>query len=70
MPVAGVGGLLLTVGIVLMAVFGFSIAKWFVVASIPAGVLALLVIRLFHRLRPTTEEEEIQLNVGRQTQQP
>ena len=66
MPVAGIGGLLLTAAIILMGILGFPVAKWFLVASIPVGVLALVVIRLFHRLRPKTEEEEIQLKVGRQ----
>ena len=67
MPVVGVGGLIFTLGIVLLFVVGMPEGKWFLIAAIPAGLLALVLIRLFHRLRPKTEEEEIQLNVGRQT---
>jgi len=69
-PVVGVGGLIFAIGMVVMFVGGLPIAKWFLLASVPAGFLALGAIRLFRKLRPRTEEEEVLLNVGRQTRQP
>ena len=70
MPVAGVGGLLLTIAISLIFVARVPIAKWFLIGSVMAGVVAFAIIRLIHRLRPETEEEEVQLNLGRQKRQP
>jgi hypothetical protein len=69
-PVVGVGGLIFTIGIALMFAVGLPIAKQFLLAAVPAGFLALVIIRVFRKLRPRTEEEELQLNVGRQTRQP
>jgi len=69
-PVVGVGGLIFAIGVAVMFVGGLPIAKWFFIASVPAGFLALVTIRLFRTLRPRTEVEEIQLNVGRQTREP
>jgi hypothetical protein len=65
-PVVGVGGLIFAIGMVVMFVVGLPIGKWFLLASVPAGFLAMAAIRLFRRLRPRTEEEEVLLNVGRQ----
>jgi len=71
MPVAaGFVGFVFAAGIVAIAFLGLPVSKWFVLASVAAGIAVLGVIRLLHRLRPQTEEEEIQLNVGRQTRQP
>ncbi len=66
MPVAGAGGAFLTIGVVLMFVIGVPSGKWFVIASVLAGLIVLGIIRLVHRFRPT-EEEEIQLNIGHPT---
>jgi hypothetical protein len=65
-PVVGVGGLIFAIGVVLIFTTGVPGAKWFLIGSLPVGLLALMVIRLVHKLRPKTEEEEVQLNVGRQ----
>ena len=71
MPVAaGFVGFVFAAGIIVIAVLGFPASKWFVLASVVAGIGVLGIIRLLHRLRPQTEVEEIQLNVGRQTRQP
>jgi len=70
MPVAGAVGFIFAAGIVVIALLGLPVAKWFLLASVAGGVVVLGMIRLAHRLRPRTEEEEIQLNVGRQTRQP
>jgi len=71
MPVAaGFVGFVFAAGIIAIALFGLPVAKWFLLASVIAGLAVLGIIRLLHRLRPQTEEEEIQLNVGRQTRQP
>jgi hypothetical protein len=65
-PVVGVGGLIFAVGVVVMFAVGLPIGKWFLLASVPAGFLAMAAMRLFRRLRPRTEEEEVLLNGGRQ----
>ena len=62
-PVAGGGGLIFAVGTVLTFGFGMPEGKWFLIASLPAGIVALLVIRLVHKLRPRTEEEEVELDL-------
>ena len=64
-PVAGVGGLIFAIGMVVMFAVGLPIGKWFLLASVPAGFLAMGAMRLFRRLRPRTEAEEVLLNVGR-----
>jgi len=70
MPVAGVGGLILTIAISFVFVGRVAIAKWLLMGAVLAGVVAFAVIRLVHRLRPETEEEELQLNLGRPKRQP
>ena len=71
MPVAaGFVGFVFAAGIVAIAFIGLPVSKWFVLASVIGGIAVLGIIRLVHRLRPRTEEEELQLNVGRQTRQP
>jgi hypothetical protein len=65
-PVVGVGGLIFAVGVVVMFAGGVPIGKWFLLASVPAGLLAVAAMKLFRRFKPRTEEEEVLLNVGRQ----
>jgi multisubunit Na+/H+ antiporter MnhG subunit len=69
-PVAGVGGLIFAVGIVVLAVVGLPFAKWFLLGSVILAVGVVGILRLFRKLHPQTEVEEVQLNVGRQTRQP
>jgi UDP-N-acetylmuramyl pentapeptide phosphotransferase/UDP-N-acetylglucosamine-1-phosphate transferase len=69
-PVAGVGGLIFAVGIVVLALVGLPIAKWFLVGAVILGVGVVGILRLVRKLKPQTEVEEVQLNVGRQTRQP
>jgi hypothetical protein len=69
-PVVGVVGFIFVVGIIAIALLGLPVTKWFLLASLLAGIAVAGTIRLAHKLRPRTEEEEIQLNVGRQTRQP
>jgi UDP-N-acetylmuramyl pentapeptide phosphotransferase/UDP-N-acetylglucosamine-1-phosphate transferase len=69
-PVAGVGGLIFAVGIVLIALFGLPIAKWFLVGAVILGFGVVGILRLFRKLHPQTEVEEVQLDVGRQTRRP
>jgi hypothetical protein len=64
--VVGVVGFVFAVGIVVMAKVGLPVAKWFLLASVLAGVVVAGIIRLAHKMRPRTEVEEVQLNVGRQ----
>ena len=65
-PVAGVGGLIAAVGIAAIAILGLPIAKWFLAGSVILGVAVVGILRLYRKLRPQTEVEEIQLSVGRQ----
>jgi len=69
-PVVGVVGFIFVVGIIAIALFGLPVAKWFLLASLLAGIAVAGIIRLAHKVRPRTEEEEVQLNVGRQARQP
>jgi len=71
MPVAaGFMGFVFVAGIVAIAFLGLPVSKWFVLVSVGGGIGVFGIIRLLHRLGPPTEEEELQLNVGRQTRQP
>jgi hypothetical protein len=62
-PVAGIGGLLFSIGVVMIALLGIPIAKWFFAAALILGVIVAYIIRWFHQLRPQTEVEEVELNV-------
>jgi hypothetical protein len=65
MPVAGVGGLIFAVGIVVIALLGLPIVKWFLAGAVLLGVVIAGAFRLFRKLRPQTEVEEVGLNVER-----
>ena len=65
-PVAGTGGLIFAVGIVVLALLGLPIAKWFLIGAVILGVGVVGILRLFRKLHPQTEVEEVQFNVGRQ----
>jgi UDP-N-acetylmuramyl pentapeptide phosphotransferase/UDP-N-acetylglucosamine-1-phosphate transferase len=65
MPVAGVGGLIFAVGIVVIALLGLPIAKWFLAGAVLLGVVIAGGFRLFRKLRPRTEVEEVGLKVER-----
>ena len=69
-PVAGVGGLIFAIGIVVMAILGIPAAQWFLIGAVVLGIAVVGLLRLFRKLKPRTEVEEVQLNVGRQTRQP
>jgi UDP-N-acetylmuramyl pentapeptide phosphotransferase/UDP-N-acetylglucosamine-1-phosphate transferase len=66
-PVAGVGGLVFTIGLVVLALLGLPIAKWFLAGAVILGVGVVGILRLFRKLHPQTEVELVQRNVGRQT---
>jgi len=65
-PVVGVVGAIFAAGIVAIALVGLPVAKWFLLASLLAGAVVAGIIRLAHKMRPRTEVEEVQLDVGRQ----
>jgi len=65
MPVAGVGGFLLTLGVILIAVIGLPIGKWFLLGAVILGVGVVGLLRLGRKLKPRTEVEEAQLNIER-----
>jgi uncharacterized membrane protein len=69
-PVAGIGGFIFAVGIIVLAVVGLPFAKWFLLGAVILGGGVVGILRLFRKLYPQTEVEEVQLNVGRQTRQP
>jgi UDP-N-acetylmuramyl pentapeptide phosphotransferase/UDP-N-acetylglucosamine-1-phosphate transferase len=70
-PVAGtVGGFIFAIGIIVLALIGLPLAKWFLLAAVILGVGVVGILRLYRKLHPQTEVEEVQLNVGRQTRQP
>jgi len=68
MPVAGsVGGFIFAVGIIVLAVVGLPFAKWFVLGAVILGFGVVGILRLFRKLHPQTEIEEVRLNVGVQS---
>jgi hypothetical protein len=70
-PVAGFGGLIFAVGIVVLALVGLrGVAEWFLGGAVILAVGVVGILRLSRRLHPRTEVEEFQLNVGRQLRQP
>jgi hypothetical protein len=69
-PVAGAGGWMAAIGVVIIALIGLPIAKWFLLGAVLLGVGVVGILRWFRKLHPQTEVEEIQLNVGRQLRQP
>ena len=69
-PVAGVGGTIFAVGIIVLALLGLPIAKWFLAGAVILGVGVVGSLRLFRKLHPQTEVERVQFNVGRQMRQP
>jgi len=69
-PVAGAGGWMAAIGVVIIALIGLPIAKWFLLGAVLLGVGVVGILRWFRKVHPQTEVEEIQLNVGRQLRQP
>jgi UDP-N-acetylmuramyl pentapeptide phosphotransferase/UDP-N-acetylglucosamine-1-phosphate transferase len=69
-PVAGVGGLVFTIGIVVLALLGPSDREMVSCWCRDSGCGVVGILRLFRKLHPQTEVEQVQLNVGRQTGQP
>ncbi len=66
MPVVGVGGLIFAIGIVVIALLGLPLLKWFLFGAVILAGGVVCILRLFRKLHPQTEVEEAQLNVGRQ----
>jgi len=65
MPVVGIGGLIFAVGVVVIALHGLPLLKWFLAGAAILAIGVVGVLRLFRKLHPQTEVEEVQLNVGR-----
>ena len=68
-PIIGIGGLIFTVGIVVIGLLGLPVLKWFLLGAVILGFGFVGFIALLRRLKPKTEVEELQLNVGRQPRQ-
>jgi len=66
MPVAGVGGLIFAVGIVVIALLGLPLLKWFLAGAAILSIGVVGVLRSLRKLQTQTEVVEVQLNVGRQ----
>jgi hypothetical protein len=62
-PVAGVGGLIFTIGIVVLALLGLPIAKWFLAGAVALGVVVAFVLRLLRRVGSHTEVEDTKLDL-------
>jgi len=56
-PVKGVLALVLTLGVVLVFLITVPVTRWFLLISIPVGILAALVLHLWHKFRPVREED-------------
>ena len=66
MPVAGVGGLIFAIGIVVIALLGLPIAKWFLAGAVVLGFIVAGCLRVFLRLHPRTEVEEVDSILSRE----
>ena len=64
-PFAGLGRLILLIGVIALFLVGMPIVKWFIACAVILGVGIVGILKLFRKLRPET----VQLNVGRQTRQ-
>ena len=63
---AGLGRLILLIGVIALFLVGMPIVKWFIACAVILGFGIVGALRLFRKLHPQT----VQLNVGRQTRQP
>jgi hypothetical protein len=63
-PVVGVGGLICCIGIVVLALIGLPIAKWFLAGAVVLGFAVACILRLFRKLYPKTEVEDVQLDLN------
>jgi hypothetical protein len=57
LPLKGVGGLVFTAGIVVLAVVYVPVFRWFLAIAIPIGVIIALALRFWHKRAPITEPE-------------
>jgi hypothetical protein len=57
LPLKGVGGLVFTAGIVVLAVVYVPVFRWFLAVAIPIGVIIALALRYWHKRAPITEPE-------------
>jgi hypothetical protein len=57
LPLKGVGGLVFTAGIVVLAVVYVPVFRWFLAIAIPVGVIIALALRFWHKRAPITEPE-------------
>jgi hypothetical protein len=57
LPLKGVGGLVFTAGILLLAVVYVPVFRWFLAIAIPVGLIIALALRFWHKRAPITEPE-------------
>jgi hypothetical protein len=57
LPLKGVGGLVFTAAIVVLAVVYVPVFRWFLAIAIPIGVIIALALRFWHKRAPITEPE-------------
>jgi hypothetical protein len=53
----GVGGLVFTVAIVLLAVIYVPLLRWFLAIAVPIGVVVAVALHLWHKHAPAPEPE-------------
>jgi hypothetical protein len=56
-PIKGVLGLVVTLAVVVIFLITVPITRWFFLISIPVGLVAALVLRLWHKCRPVRAED-------------
>lgn len=57
LPLKGVGGLVFTVAMVVLAVVYVPVFRWFVAAAVPVGIVIALALRFWHKYAPVSEPE-------------
>jgi hypothetical protein len=58
LPLRGVGGLVFTLAIVLLAVIYVPVLRWFLAIAIPIGIIVAVVLHFWHKRAPAPEPED------------
>ncbi len=57
LPLKGVGGLVFTAAVVVLAVVYVPVFRWFLAIAIPIGVIVALALHFWHKRTPVSEPE-------------
>jgi len=58
LPLKGVGGLVFTAAIVVLALVYVPVFRWFLAIAIPIGIVIALVLHFWYKRAPVSEPED------------